>query len=181
MIYSDGQSREWLRTCYHEAAQSPDPSTQIGAAIIIGNQLQLGTRSFNGPTVGWEMTEEQWNNKPLKYQLVEHAERRAIYKAAKTGLWTEGGALISTWAACADCARAMVEAGLKTLIRHYPPLDDATERWLESVSIGDQILKANNIEIIDVIGNIGGAPAILRSGELFYADALPCEQLSHVE
>lgn len=181
MIYSDEQCRLWLRHCYHEARQSPDPSTQIGSAVILGNQLQFETLSYNGPTEGWTMTEDQWNDKPLKYQLVEHAERRAIYKAARQGLWTEGGTLISTWAACADCARSIVEAGIKTLIRHYPPLDDATERWLGSVTIGDNILKANDVKIIDIIGNIEAAPSILRSGKEFFPDGLPCESVSVIE
>ena len=181
MNYSDDQCRIWLRQCYYEATQSPDPSTQIGSAIVLGNQLQLDTLSFNGPTEGWEMTKYEWENKELKYQLVEHAERRAVYKAARQGLWTEGGVLVSTWAACADCARAIVEAGIKTLIRHYPPLDDATERWLQSVTMGDNILKANDIKIIDILGNIEAAPSILRSGTEFFPDGLPCQQVSVVE
>lgn len=181
MMYSDEQCRSWLRQCYYEAVKSPDPSTQIGSAFILGNQLQPDTLAFNGPTRYWDMTQDQWDNKSLKYQLVEHAERRALYKAAKNGLWTEGGALVSTWAACADCARAMAECGIKTLIRHYPPLDDATERWLESISIGDQILKANNVAIINIIGNIESVPGVLRSGEMFYPDGLPCQELSAVE
>jgi len=167
MIFSEERNKEWLRQCYWQATMSPDPSTQIGAAVIIGNLFQQDTLSHNGPTVGWEMTEYEWNHKPTKYQLVEHAERRAIYKAARQGLWLEGGALVSTWAACADCARAIVEVGMKTLIRHYPPRDDATERWLQSVSIGDDILKANGVMIIDVIGNISDTPLILRGGEFF--------------
>ena len=178
MDYADLQNRLWLAECYRTAAKSPDPSTQIGAAIIIGTQLQYDTLSFNGPTAGWTMTSEQWEAKPLKYQLVEHAERRAIYKAAKGGLWLEGGTLISTWAACSDCARAIVESGIKTLIRHYPPLDDATERWLESIAIGDQIMKANGVSIIDVIGSIDGAPSILRNGTVFYPGELPCVSVS---
>lgn len=181
MKYTDEQCRNWLKDCYITATDSPDPSTQIGSAIIIGNRLQSETLSFNGPTKEWKMTDEQWNDKPVKYQLVEHAERRAIYKSTRNGLWTNGGVLISTWAACADCARAIVETGIKLLIRHYPPLDDATERWLESISIGDQILKANDVEIMNIIGNIPGAPAIRRGGETFFPDGLPCTATSMFE
>jgi dCMP deaminase len=161
------REEDWLRQCYWEATLSPDPSTQLGAVIVIGSQIQQETLSHNGPTAGWTMTDYEWNHKPTKYQLVEHAERRAIYKAAKKGLWLEGATLVASWAACADCARAIVESGIKTLIRHYPPLDDATERWLQSVSIGNDIMKANDVKIIDVIGNIPDAPLILRGSEFF--------------
>lgn len=166
-MFTDSEMRRWLHDCYEEATKSPDPSTQLGAGLVIGNSFQTNTLSHNGPTFGWKMTDDQWNDKPLKYQLVEHAERRVIYTAARNGLWTDGSTLVASWAACADCARAIVEAGIKTLVRHYPPRDDATERWLQSVSIGDQILKANGVEIHDVIGVIEGAPRILRSGEWF--------------
>ena len=167
MNYDDMQYRDWLRRCYAEAAQSPDPSTQIGAVVVIGNLLQQDTLSNNGPTAGWNMTQDQWSDKATKYQVVEHAERRAIYSAARGGLWTEGATLVSTWAACADCARAIVEAGFKKLVRHCPPLDDAGLRWRQSVEMGDAIMRANGVEIIDVEGPIEGATKILRGGEQF--------------
>lgn len=167
MIYTEQQGKFWIAQCYEEATKSPDPSTQLGAAIVLGNQLETSTLSHNGPTAGWNMTDYEWNDKPTKYQLVEHAERRAIYRSTKSGLWLEGATLVASWAACADCARAIVESGITTLIRHYPPLDDATERWLQSVTMGDSIMRANGVNIIDVIGAIEGAPKILRGGEWF--------------
>jgi hypothetical protein len=78
--------------------------------------------------------------------------------------------MVATWAACCDCARAIVECGLSRLIRHYPILDEATERWLESITVGDQILKAGGVEIIDIIGRIPGAPGVLRDGSGFFPD-----------
>jgi dCMP deaminase len=112
------------------------------------------------------MRPHDWE-RPRKYSLLAHAERRVLAKAAKLGLGTEGKALICTWAACSDCAIQIVESGIATLVRHYPPRDDATERWLESVSIGDEILKAGGVEIMDILGPIDGAPKILRSGEIY--------------
>lgn len=159
----DSEIRAILSSCYHEAISSPDQSTQLAAMV----QGFYQTLSHNGPVKGWNMTEQDWD-RPRKYALVEHAERRAIYKAAQLGIPTKGKTLVATWAACADCARAIVEAGFSTLIRHYPPQDDATMRWLESVQLGDEILVKGGVTIIDVVGDIPGAPPILRGGELFF-------------
>lgn len=156
-----------LGQCYREATNSPDTSTQLGAVIMspVGT-LMSSTLSHNGFVSGWEPRAEDYE-RPRKYLVTEHAERRAIYKAAKMGIRLKGATLYCTWAACTDCARAIVESGITTLVRHYPPLDEATERWLESVSLGDRIMRQGGVKIVDVIGPIPEAFPILRSGELF--------------
>lgn len=166
----DRTRREWLRDCYREAVNSPDRSTQIGVIIFDGFQDQIST-GYNAFTKGWVPSEAD-HERPRKYQIIEHAERRAIYSAAKEGFCTYGGTMVATWAACSDCARAIVECGIQRLIRHYPILDDATERWLESITIGDQILKAGGVEIIDIMGRIPGAPAIVRDGKAYFPDGM---------
>ena len=166
----DRTHREWLRDCYREAVKSPDRSTQIGVTIFDAFQEQIST-GFNGFTKGFVPTEAD-HERPRKYQVIEHAERRAIYSAADQGYSTRGGTMVATWAACSDCARAIVECGLSRLIRHYPILDEATERWLGSITVGDQILKAGGVEIIDIVGRIPGAPAVVRDGKAYFPDGM---------
>lgn len=165
---SDFFHRTILGQLYREATKSPDNSTQLAAVIVDETYVMGFTMAYNGFTEGW-ITNEYNLSRPRKYQIIEHAERRAIYKAARYGIATEGKALYCTWAACVDCARAIVEAGLSKLVRHYPPLDDATERWLESTSMGDSILKAGGVDIVDIVGPIPESFPILRGGELFDA------------
>lgn len=159
--------KELLADAYKLAAYSPDTSTQIGAFLVAyDGEREWLTRSYNRPTKGWEMSESDWE-RPTKYALMEHAERGAIYNAALHGISTAAATMVASWAACADCARAIVQSGIKTLVRHYPPKDEATERWLESVSIGDRILTAGGVQTINIHGPIPGAPPILRNGKLF--------------
>lgn len=156
-----------LADCYKEAINSPDLSTQLGSVIMKkSGVIAWETLSHNGFVNGWKPTPLDYE-RPRKYLLGEHAERRAIYKAAKLGIALDGCSLYCTWAACVDCARAIVESGLTRLVRHYPPLDDATERWLESVTLGDQIMRAGGVEIVDILGPIPDAVPILRGGESF--------------
>lgn len=166
MNVNEIRTKNLLAECYKAATLSPDTSTQIGTLLeSASGVVQWGTLACNDWPPGWFAYPEHLE-RPLKYQLIEHAERGAIFKAAKYGIPLKGGTMYATWAACADCARAITSSGLARLVRHYPPLDEATERWLESITIGDQIMKAAGVEIIDVIGKIDGPP-ILRGGVLF--------------
>lgn len=159
--------RTILAQCYRKATYSPDTSTQIGAVIVNpGGFVQFSTLSFNGFVWGWKPTDAD-HERPRKYSVTEHAERRAIYKAANVGIALQGCTLYSTWAACADCARAIVETGIAKLVRHYPPHDETVDRWLDSVSIGDEIMKAGGVEIVDIHGSIPEGFSILRGGEIF--------------
>lgn len=165
---TDEQMRALLTECYNEASNSPDPSTQIGAMIVDSETRNpwRGTLSHNRPVYGWEMEASDWD-RPRKYQLLEHAERGAIYKAARQGLPLAFTTMVASWAACSDCARAIVECGITRLIRHYPGEDEATKRWLDSIAIGDQIMENGGVEIVNIYGSIPGAPKILRNGELY--------------
>lgn len=122
--------------------------------------------TFNCPSHGYTMTEEDWEA-PRKYAILEHAERGALYKAARQGISTSGGTLVSSWAACQDCSRAMVACGIATLVRHVPTPDAASARWAESIEMGDSLMRAGGIFIVDVVGPIPGAPKILRNGAIY--------------
>lgn len=166
-MFEDKAHRTILGQCYRVATKSPDTSTQIGAVIVTEkNRVLSSTFSYNGFVEGWVPTEADYE-RPRKYQITAHAERRAIYRAAKYGHVLNGRTLYSTWAACTDCAIAMVESGLVRLVRHHPPNDETVNRWLESVALGDEILKAGGIEVIDIHGPIPESFKILRGGEEF--------------
>lgn len=168
--------QEVLAATYRMAHLSPDPSTQIGSVLChrVGDTLLLPihqTAGYNRPVDGWIMEAEDWG-RPRKYSLLEHSERNSIFAAAKHGIPTEGLTMVASWAACSDCARAIVSSGIRTLIRHYPPDDEATSRWLESVEIGDLILKSGGVEVTNVHGRIPETLPVLRGGKLFYPDLM---------
>jgi len=55
---------------------------------------------------------------------MEHAERNAIYAAARAGRATEGASLASSYFPCLECARAIIQAGIRHLVTLPPDLDD---------------------------------------------------------
>jgi len=53
---------------------------------------------------------------PLKYIWIEHAERNAIYLAARRGISTEGCTMIVELTPCVECARAIIQAGVVQVV-----------------------------------------------------------------
>src|SRR3989338_788827 len=80
--------RALLEIAYKEAEKSPDPSTQNGALLINDNGTILAMGHNRFPH-GVEGTPKRWK-KPLKYELIQHAERSAIFDASRKGIPTEG-------------------------------------------------------------------------------------------
>lgn len=67
---------------------STDPDTQVGCVVTdtYGNILATGANAHTG---GVEQTDEN-SARPEKYDWIEHAERNAIYSAARRGILSWG-------------------------------------------------------------------------------------------
>ena len=79
--------RVGLRRCYGMARLSPDKSNQNAAVIYLDRVIdedELG-RGINKFPPGLEVTPEMVTDREKKYFYIEHAERAAIYEAAKDG------------------------------------------------------------------------------------------------
>lgn len=143
----------------NHARLSVDPSVQNGAVICTVDGQWAG--GFNGQRLHPHQAPERWE-RPDKYLWVEHAERAAIYQAAKDGLVLRGATMWCPWAACADCARAISYTGIKRLIR-FPM--GSTEGWDQSVEVGDMILSEAGVEIVELVLADYKIPAHLRLGQ----------------
>lgn len=156
-----------LGHCYRQASLSPDTSTQVGSVIVNEfGYVEPDTFSHNDFCHGWIPTSADLET-PRKYQTLEHSERNSVFQAAKLGIPLLGSTLYSTWGSCVDCSRAIVQSGIKKLVRHSPPGDAATDRWLESTHLGDEIMKSGGVTVVDIHGPIPGACSILRGGVTF--------------
>ena len=76
-----------------------------------------------------------------RYDLIEHAERSAIYDAARRGVALNGASLYCTRFPCAHCARAIVGSGIARLIVPKGARDEASPRWEESQAAARVLLK----------------------------------------
>ena len=148
---------------YIACVESPDSSTQNSAVLAKQDgSVYMETWAVNELPNGIESTEERWE-RPVKYHYVEHAERNAIYNAARHGISTRGLVLVSPWAACSDCARAIIQSGISQLIRHEH--DFMPEHWQESVRRADEMLLESGVGIVNLKGDMGAEVSILRDGK----------------
>ena len=136
----------YMNIAEEAAKNSKDTSTKVGSAIVLNDEVLI-TSCNNFPEKLIELPERF--KRPQKYLYTEHAERAAIYKAVKKGISLEGSTIyISCLFPCADCARAIVLSGIKTLVTYK--VDFENPRWKESYKIAKDILQECGIEIIEI-------------------------------
>lgn len=128
----------------HASEWSKDRSTKVGA-VIVGPSLNVLSTGYNGFPRGVDDAVEARHQRPVKYAWTEHAERNAIYNAARHGVKLEGATLYSTWYPCCDCARAAVQSGIVTLVTPAPDFDH--ERWGEQFKIVREMLTEVGLEV----------------------------------
>lgn len=101
----------YLEVCRVVASRSKDPNTQIGC-VIVGPAREIRSTGYNSLPRGIRDDVPERLARPTKYLWMEHAERNAIYNAARAGTPTEGCTIYVEILPCMDCARAIVQAGI---------------------------------------------------------------------
>ncbi len=160
--------QDLMREAYQVAFnESTDTSTKVGAVLVDpvdGSIMVGGANSFTNP----EMASCSQNyERPRKYKVTEHAERASIYKAARRGTATNGLIMVCPWACCADCARAIVLAGIPLVVAHQQAYDMTPERWRDEVAIGMEILEGSGVTYHLFDGDIGGVENLF-DGKIWY-------------
>lgn len=133
---------DWLRLAFRTAAEhSEDNSTQNGAVVVPqrGYVMSAANRFPDGVQARYSV--------PAKYDFIEHAERAAIYSAARAGVATLGGTLYCCWFACPDCARAIIESGIKMVVGHLTVRNRTPRRWAARIELGEQILREGDVSM----------------------------------
>jgi dCMP deaminase len=124
------------------AHKSKDSSTKVGCVIVSDDNVILST-GFNGFPRGIEEKNEARWKRPEKYHWVEHAERNAIYNAARHGIKLAGARAYLNWEPkpCADCTRALIQAGIKEIIGPNRPFGGKGAGTHYSIDHADVMLK----------------------------------------
>lgn len=175
-----------LIECYKLAQNSRDLSSQNGARLFTSNGELLG-EGWNDFPAGVLWTEERATTRPIKYEYTEHAERNAIFDAAKKLTLDSiydlpdynaqrspflDSQMICPWAACADCARSIITMGVKHLYVHKQRMEltsqgaHATE-WNDKVNRALDMMLEAGVSIHYHDGWLAGAPNIRVDGKLW--------------
>lgn len=97
------------------AARSKDPNTKTGC-LIVGPAHEIRTTGYNSFPRNINDTAPERLERPEKYFWIEHAERNAIYNAARVGIPLGGCTLYLNWLSCMDCARAIIQSGIVRVV-----------------------------------------------------------------
>ena len=99
------------------AARSKDPNTQVGACIVSQDNKIL-SMGYNGFPIGCSDDEFPWNRDgdpyDNKYFYTTHSELNAILNYRGGSL--EGSKLYVTLFPCNECAKAVIQSGIREII-----------------------------------------------------------------
>lgn len=121
------------------AAWSKDPVTQVGSVIVNERKQILGI-GFNGFPRGVEDNPETYANRELKLLYVSHAERNALDNCL-VDLFSQNATIYCTLFPCTDCAKGIIQRGIKRVVSFYPDSD----RYMPEIS--KDMFKQAGIEV----------------------------------
>jgi len=109
------------------ATKSRDESLKVGC-VIVGPDNEIRSTGYNGFCRGCTYTYARMD-RPAKNDWTEHAERNAIYHAARMGTPLKGCTAYVACNAeikrgnvpCLECSRAFIQAGIVTIVQWNVP------------------------------------------------------------
>jgi len=152
------QIPEWeeyfMRMAENVKTRSKDRSTQVGS-VIVGDGHTVLSVGYNGFPRNLKDDVETRHTRPIKLLYTEHAERNAIYSAARNGVRLLGSTMYVTGGGspCADCARAIIQAGIVKVICIDKKFEGKSSLWEESCAVGKEMLVETGVEFVTLDKN----------------------------
>jgi dCMP deaminase len=122
------------------ARKSPNRVRKVGAVLAAADGTRIA-RCNDFPAGVRDLDERHEGDG--RFVWMEHAERNAIFEAAKLGTATKAATLATTFFPCIDCARAIVQAGIARLCTPAPDYADAV--WGQSFLRSRVILEEGGV------------------------------------
>ena len=127
--------------------KSKDQSTQIGA-VVVGEGRNVLSTGYNSFPRGLDDSLQERQERPEKYFWMEHAERNAIYNAALEGVSLKNSTIyLTSGLPCMDCARGIVNSGIKVVWCKSVCTPKNKEKWEESQKKSLQLLNECGVEV----------------------------------
>ena len=126
--------KRYIRMANIWAENSYCQRRQVGALIV--KDKMIISDGYNGTPSGFENICEDETNHTKPYVL--HAEANAITKIARSNNSSEGATMYVTASPCIECAKLIIQAGIKRVIY--------SEKY--RLEDGIELLKRANIEVI---------------------------------
>jgi dCMP deaminase len=125
------------------AELSKDPRTKVGA-VVIDARGAVRAVGYNGFPRGVEDDPGRYADRDTKLLLVAHAEANAIANAAAVGTPLDGCGLVVTKYPCHECAKLVINAGIRQIGAPAPGTDSA---WLKSNDIARMMFSEAGVAV----------------------------------
>lgn len=132
----------FMGVAFLAAGRSKDPNTQVGACIVSGSNKILSI-GYNGMPTGCSDDDFPWEKGEKdpyfgKYLYTTHGELNAILNYRGGSL--EGAKIYVTLFPCNECAKAIIQSGIKTVIYaddkyESEPSSRASKRMMDSAGV----------------------------------------------
>ncbi|WP_018690348.1 deoxycytidylate deaminase [Ahrensia kielensis] len=146
----DSKAKKWanrfLGLCNHVACWSEDRDFQVGC-VVVGADHEVRTLGYNGLPRGVKDIDDARFDRASgeKFHWIEHAERNAIYNAARAGADLAGCTLYVNRFPCADCGRAIIQSGITCVV--CPPIPSADGALDHSFQVSNVMLKEAGVKL----------------------------------
>lgn len=151
--FSDKWNYRFMELALHISTWSKDPSTKVGC-VVVGPDKEIRSQGYNGFPRGVNDNIEHRQTRPIKYAFYEHSERNAIYNACSFGASLKGCTMYVTMPPCADCARAIIQSGIKQVYFMAPPIDAAkvqsANNWRETVHASFEMFDESGVKVTEL-------------------------------
>jgi dCMP deaminase len=154
----------FMTMVYLIAMKSKDQKSHLGA-VIVGPDREVRSTGYNGLPRGCNDNLSERQERPEKYFWFEHAERNAIYNAARTGIPLKGCTMFTNGVPCTDCARGIIQVGIKRVIVHKEWVENTPPHWENHAKRSKVMLYETGVDVDIYDGPILGPLTGLRDGE----------------
>jgi len=139
----DDRKRKWDLRYLDLAANVGDWSkhtTKIGS-VAVGDIGQILSQGYNGLPRSILDKDERYQNRELHYKFVVHAEMNCIYNACHNGVSLKGSTIyVINLPVCSECAKGMIQVGIKRVVSRYNPTSDHATRWIDASKFTKELL-----------------------------------------
>lgn len=164
----------YMTMCYLVGMRSLDEHTHVGSVIVDTDNVLVSTGYNSLP----RRIEKDHSGKRLsreggeKYFWLEHAERNAIYNAARRGTTLKGCKLYVPWTPCVDCARGIIQCGISEVIIHQNGQDfydkNTNGKWVEAHKRTQEMFEEAGVNVRYITCDIV-APEIYMNAQILDA------------
>jgi dCMP deaminase len=112
--------------------------------VLVRDRRILAT-GYNGLPAGLSDDFHQISDREYKLNVTIHAEKNAIFNAAKNGAPVEPATAYVNFHTCSQCASALIQSGVVRVV--CPSPQSAPDRWRENFRLAGALLFDAGVEI----------------------------------